>query len=168
MHVEVKPAAVKQTKFQDYAVRFVFGGLVTALAGVIAHRCGPVIGGLFLAFPAIFPASCTLVERHENERQRRDGVDHHRMGMKAAGVDAAGAALGSMGLAGFAAVVWFLASLWPSWAVLTLAMAVWCAVSLIAWIVRKKPGLPLRVIGSCFSRPRAAAGRAIREFHGRS
>lgn len=138
MHVEAKPAAVTQTKFQDYAVRFVFGGLVTALAGVIAHRYGPVIGGLFLAFPAIFPASCTLVERHENERQRRDGIDHHRMGMKAAGVDAAGAALGSLGLIGFAAVAWRLAPLWPVWAVLALATAVWCVVSLAAWVVRQK------------------------------
>ena len=39
---------------------FFFGGLITAVAGVIAQRFGPIIGGLFLAFPAIFPASATF------------------------------------------------------------------------------------------------------------
>jgi hypothetical protein len=29
---------------------------MTVVAGVIAARFGPIFGGLFLAFPAIFPA----------------------------------------------------------------------------------------------------------------
>jgi len=37
---------------------------MTVIAGLIAFRFGPVVGGLFLAFPAIFPASATLIERH--------------------------------------------------------------------------------------------------------
>lgn len=41
---------------------------VTALAGVIAKHYGPVIGGLFFAFPAIFPASATLIEKTRNRR----------------------------------------------------------------------------------------------------
>jgi hypothetical protein len=30
---------------------------------------GPRVGGLFLAFPAIFPASATLVEKHEKQKK---------------------------------------------------------------------------------------------------
>jgi hypothetical protein len=36
---------------------------MTAIPGWIASKYGPVVGGLFLAFPAIFPASATLVEK---------------------------------------------------------------------------------------------------------
>ena len=47
---------------------------MTVLAGVIAKKFGPVVGGLFLAFPAIFPASATLIEKHERERKERKGL----------------------------------------------------------------------------------------------
>jgi hypothetical protein len=40
------------------------GGVVTVVAGLLAKHYGPVFGGLFLAFPAIFPASATLVDKH--------------------------------------------------------------------------------------------------------
>ena len=35
----------------------------SAIAGMIAKRYGAEIGGLFLAFPAIFPASASLIEK---------------------------------------------------------------------------------------------------------
>ena len=34
----------------------------------------PVVGGLFLAFPAIFPASATLIEKHGRERKEKAGL----------------------------------------------------------------------------------------------
>ena len=36
MKVGIKPKALLETKWYEYAVRFIFGGVVTALAGVIA------------------------------------------------------------------------------------------------------------------------------------
>src|ERR1700732_2417411 len=95
MSVTVKFASLKQTKWHEYAVRFIFGGLTTMATGIIAKKFGPGIGGLFLAFPAIFPASATLMEKHELERKRRAGLHGELRGMDAAGVDAAGAAMGS-------------------------------------------------------------------------
>jgi hypothetical protein len=62
MIVRVKWAALKQTHGYEYAVRFGLGGLTTVIAGLIADQLGPETGGLFLAFPAIFCASATLVE----------------------------------------------------------------------------------------------------------
>ena len=53
MIVKFKPSALRQTRWYEYLVRFVLGGAMTVIAGLIAARFGPVIGGLFLAFPAI-------------------------------------------------------------------------------------------------------------------
>jgi hypothetical protein len=55
--------------------RFVFGGLITVATGIIAKKFGPGMGGLFLAFPAIFPASATLVEKHEKEEKQQAGME---------------------------------------------------------------------------------------------
>ena len=55
MIVEFDPSAFKETKGYEYVVRFVFGGLITAIAGAIGKEWGPAVAGLFLAFPAIFP-----------------------------------------------------------------------------------------------------------------
>jgi len=72
--------------------------LITALAGIIAKKFGPGIGGLFLAFPAIFPASATLIEKHEKEKKESLGLKGAARGRNAASIDAAGSSLGSVGL----------------------------------------------------------------------
>src|ERR1700732_670717 len=95
--------ALKKTKWHEYAVRFLLGGSVTVAAGLLAKYYGPVFGGLFLAFPAIFPASATLVDKHERQKKQRTGIKHTIRGRQVAGVDAAGGGPGSLGLAGVAA-----------------------------------------------------------------
>ena len=120
----------------EYLVRFAFGGLITALAGIIAKRYGPGVGGLFLAFPAIFPASATLIEKHVRERKEKAGLPGARRGKEAAALDASGAALGSFGLAAFGLVIWLMIDSSPVWA-LFLAAAAWLAVALLAWQVRR-------------------------------
>ena len=105
---------------------------MTVIAGLIAARFGPVVGGLFLAFPAIFPASATLIEKHVRERKEKAGLAGARRGKEAAALDAVGAMLGSFGLAAFAAVIWLLIGRSPSLALL-LATAAWLAVALLAW-----------------------------------
>ena len=73
MIVEAKVASLKQVKPNEFVLRFVFGGLCTMFAGMIATHFGPRIGGLFLAFPAIFPAGASLIEKHETARKRQAG-----------------------------------------------------------------------------------------------
>ena len=73
MIVQFNPSALRQTRWYEYLVRFVLGGAMTVVAGLIAARFGPVVGGLFLAFPAIFPASATLIEKHVRERKEKAG-----------------------------------------------------------------------------------------------
>src|SRR3954465_13072328 len=98
MRIRIDLSSLRQTKWHDYAVRFLFGGLVTALAGIIARKFGPGVGGLFLAFPAIFPASATLIEKHEKKKKKCLGLNGVRRGRSAASVDAAGSSMGSIGL----------------------------------------------------------------------
>jgi hypothetical protein len=138
MRVEANFSSLKLTSTREHVVRFVLGGVVTVVAGLIARRWGPVIGGLFLAFPAIFPAGATLIEEHEVQKKRAIGRDGHRRGREAAGLDAAGAALGAIGLAAFAAVLWRLLPGHNSWGVLALASMMWMLVSGSLWVLRRR------------------------------
>jgi hypothetical protein len=48
MIVQFKPSTLRQTRWHEYLVRFLLGGAMTVVAGLIAARFGPVVGGLFL------------------------------------------------------------------------------------------------------------------------
>lgn len=135
--IEVELSALKGTRPHEYLVRFLFGGAATALAGLIAQRFGPGVGGLFLAFPAIYPATVTLIEKHEKERKAKIGHDGTSRGRMAASVDSAGAALGCIGLGGFAIVLWRLLPDHNPWFVMIAAMIVWTGLSCCLWELRK-------------------------------
>ncbi len=137
MTVHAKWSALKQTRWYEYVLRFVLGGLATVLAGAIADVFGPEAGGVFLAFPAIFCASSTLIEKHERERKQRLGLAGSRRGTEAAALDAAGAGLGSLGLMAYALCVWRLA---PSLTFGSLAVGsiAWLMLSVLLWSVRRK------------------------------
>ena len=122
----------------EYASRFVFGGLVTVLATLIANRYGPVIGGLFLAFPGILPPGLTLTEKHVIEKKARSGGSGTRFGRAEASVEAAGASAGSLGLIAFGFAIWKSLSshsLVPS---LLIAMGSWLMVAFAFWWLRKQ------------------------------
>jgi hypothetical protein len=136
MIIRFNASTLRQTHWYEYLVRFVLGGAMTVIAGLIATRFGPVIGGLFLAFPAIFPASATLIEKHVRERKEKAGLPGARRGKEAAALDAVGAALGSFGLATFGLVIWLTIMSSPAYALL-LAAASWLGVAMLAWQVRR-------------------------------
>jgi hypothetical protein len=77
---------------------------------------------------AIFPASATLVEKHERERKENVGLRGAKRGRDTAALEAAGAALGSIGLMVFATIVWQFATAAPGIALSGGALA-WPAVS---------------------------------------
>jgi len=136
MRVSVNLSALRRTGWRDYAVRFLFGGLVTVAAGLIAHHFGPSVGGLFLAFPAIFPASATLVEKHEIQKKKKAGLYGARRGAEAAALDAVGAGVGSIGLIGFAVFVWQLIDKDGASAILCGATLLWLILSTAIWRMR--------------------------------
>ena len=137
MVVRAKWSALKQARWYEYVIRFVLGGLATVLAGAIAGYFGPEAGGLFLAFPAIFCASATLIEKHERERKEKLGLEGYRRGTDAAALDAAGAALGSIGLLVFGFGVWFLASR-SGVEALGLGSVAWLLVCVFLWRLRRE------------------------------
>jgi uncharacterized membrane protein len=133
MRINFDISALKRTRWYEYGLRFFLGGAITVATGLIAKRYGPVFGGLFLAFPAIFPASATLVEKHEIEKKRRNGIIDKARGRKAAALDARGAAVGSLGLACFGIVLWRLLPGWNAAASLFLGLAVWSVLAVLLW-----------------------------------
>ena len=90
MNPAVKIDGLAKVAWWEWVLRFVFGGLVTVGTGIIAHGYGAAIGGLFVAFPAILPASLTLVTSHEGRKQAQQA--------------ARGARVGALALIAFAAV----------------------------------------------------------------
>lgn len=130
-------SALKRIKPHEYAVRFVFGGACTAVAGLIAKRFGPAIGGLFLAFPAIFPAGACLIERHEKDRKAKAGMDGTVRGRVAASLDAAGSSLGAIALGVFALVVWVGLVRYPPVEVIAAATGAWALVAGALWLLHR-------------------------------
>ena len=122
----------------EYARRFVFGGVVTVVASLIADKWGPVIGGLFLAFPGIFPAGVCLVEKHKTQREAEQGKPGVLSARGQASVEAAGASIGAFGLVAFAVVLWKVTPTHPTATMLTLGALAWIAVSGLVWLLRDK------------------------------
>ncbi len=138
MKISASISGLKQSRWHEFGLRFVFGGLVTAIASLIAKEYGPGIGGLFLAFPAIFPASATLIEKHEREKKQRHGLHGTKRARALVADDSAGAALGGIGLASFAICTWLLMPDHSVVLVLLVSVAAWAGVSFLAWWIWKR------------------------------
>jgi hypothetical protein len=137
VRIRINLASLKQTQWHEYLTRFLLGGAITVATGLIAKHFGPVIGGLFLAFPAIFPAGATLIEKHERDKKRRAGIPRTIRGRLAAALDARGAAMGSIALAAFGLIVSKLLPLHNAAVILAAALAAWLALAILIWRVRK-------------------------------
>jgi hypothetical protein len=137
MKILINLAALRQVKWHEHFTRFLLGGLISVVAGLIAKAFGPAVGGLFLAFPAIFPASATLLDKHEREKKRKAGIPVTIRGRLAVGLDARGAAMGSLALAAFAGMIWKLLPHANLPRVLGGAFVLWIALATLIWRVRK-------------------------------
>jgi uncharacterized protein DUF3147 len=129
-------SSLREGRWYEYLIRFALGGGATVFTGLISSVYGSSVGGLFLALPAIFCASATLIESHEIRRKREAGLAGERRGQGAAALDAAGAALGALGMLAFAIVF----SLMVESSILAAfvgASLAWLIVSMVAWYVRR-------------------------------
>ena len=135
--IRISSSSLKESRWYEYLIRLTLGGAATVLTGLISSEYGASLGGLFLALPAIFCASATLIEKHEIRRKRKAGLAGERRGQEAAAVDSAGAALGALGMLAFAAVFWLMVEISVLGAFLA-ASVTWPVVSVAAWYVRRK------------------------------
>ncbi len=137
MTIKIDPSGLQQTKWHEYALRFVAGGVITVVAGMIVRKWGPGIGGLFLAFPAIFPASATLIEKHERQRKEAKGLHGEERGTYVAAIDALGTAMGSIGLVAFAVIGWWMIPRYPAPLALGGTALAWLLISFSVWTIRQ-------------------------------
>lgn len=81
---------LKKVKPKDLGIRFVFGAAIAVIAGIVSLSAGSKAGGPLLAFPAILPATLTLIEKDEGEEK----TVH----------DLQGSVVGAIGMCSFAVV----------------------------------------------------------------
>jgi hypothetical protein len=155
--ISFSPSALKEGRLYEYMIRFALGGAVTAFTGLVSSRCGASIGGLFLALPAIFCASATLIEKHEIRRKREAGLDGRRRGEEAAALESAGAVLGAFGMLAFAVTFSLTVADSVPTAFIAASLA-WAVVSIAGWCVRRKMQTVRRLRGFRRRRPAEIAG----------
>ena len=118
---KVNPQEVAKHKPADYLLRFAFGAGISLAAGLIGMKFGPVVGGIFLGFPAILPASLTLIEK-------KSGKDE-------AAIDSEGAILGAVALVAFAFVIALTVTSWGVVTSLVVGLAVWLIVAIALYVM---------------------------------
>jgi hypothetical protein len=122
--ITINPSRLRELDLSALGVRFAFGFLISVIVGAIGLAAGDRVAGLFLAFPAILPASLTLIARE-------DGEDNAR-------VDAAGACFGSVGLAAYGAASWFLLSRLAPVPAELVALVAWGVVAIGGYLVVRR------------------------------
>lgn len=115
---------LKGSKARDYAIRFLFGGVVSVCAELIAKGTTDRFGGIFTAFPAILLASLTIIGGHENK--------------DAAAADAHGGVLGAIALVTAAIVLSVTLERLPGAWSLLLTLVVWLACALGLYLSHAK------------------------------
>src|ERR1039458_1830275 len=115
--------------------RFLIDGTLVSAFALVGDAVRPKsFAGLFGAAPSIALATRKVAE---GEKKRRVGLDGTSRGRVAAGIDAVGAAMGTLGLIAFAILIWRFLPGHSSPAILTIAGLAWLAISVLAWRIRK-------------------------------
>jgi uncharacterized membrane protein (GlpM family) len=122
--VGVSSGALREVPRGDLAVRFAFGVVISAVAAIIATVAGSHIGGIFLAFPSILPATLTLIEKEDSKREAED--------------EDVGAVLGATSLFGFAGTCWLLLPRIGAAGALDCAAAVWLVAAICLYVAFRK------------------------------
>ncbi len=121
--VGVSPGKLSAVRWQQMALRFAFGAGTSALSGALATIFNARASGVLLAFPAILAATITLIEKEEDGHMARE--------------DARGAIVGSIALAGYAAIVALVIEHVPAGVSFPIGAVLWLALAIglyrLAW-----------------------------------
>lgn len=127
-----------KTKPTEYLTRFLFGCALTLFFSLVDKWAGPIIGGLFLAFPGIYPPGSSFVEKQEQERKLKSGMEGTQRARSLAAAHAVGASAGTFGLMAFATLVWLGLPRYGLTKSLLAGAVAWVALSFGAWWLREK------------------------------
>lgn len=122
--IRLRPSEARSIGWRDLGIRFAFGFVVSVAAGLVGTIVGPSAGGMFLAFPAILPATLTLIDEKDGKRS--------------AEADALGAVLGSAALAVFGIVSWLLLPRTEPVLAELAALAAWLGASVAAYLLLRR------------------------------
>lgn len=114
--------ALREVRPGAFALRFAFGAGVSVVAGLIGVAAGQRAGGVFLAAPAVLPATLTIIEKHE--------------GRGPAVTEVQGSVIGAVALIGFALVAAASTGRIPLAAALLAALATWVAVAIGGYLAQ--------------------------------
>jgi hypothetical protein len=62
---QVDLSTLRHIRLAEYGMRFLFGGTISVVVGLLSNATTPRFGGVFAAFPAVLLASLTLIGEHE-------------------------------------------------------------------------------------------------------
>jgi len=113
---QLEPGEIGPHRIKDYLLRFAFGAAISLLAALVGMAVGPKLGGIFLGFPAILPASLTLIQK--------------KAGKEEAAVDSEGAILGAIAMVVFALLVAVSVQAWGVVPSLAAALVAWTVVAI--------------------------------------
>ncbi len=138
MSIQIRLKSLRELSWRSAILRFLFGGTITLVTGWLGKTYGPTVAGLFLAFPAIFPAAVTLIAKQEREDKAAAGFDGRIRGRMAAAIDAYGTSLGTLGLIAFGLFGWHLLPVAPPTVALVICAAVWLFTVVLAWLISRE------------------------------
>ena len=86
VRIKIDTSGLGQSRWYEYIVRFVFGGAVTALTGMVAKRWGPQLAAFSSHFPPFFLQQRRLFKSMKSKKKERVGQEGTKRGKEAAGL----------------------------------------------------------------------------------
>lgn len=133
--------SLRSIRPHEYVIRFLFGAGVALVAALIGQLATVRAGGILLAFPAILPATLTLIQKKEGRRRAQE--------------DDIGAIAGAVGLVAFALIGWLALTVFSSSGPVALAAA------FVAWALTSVA--PFVAAGAWHAVGHRASARAARK-----
>lgn len=122
----VSVGRLRGIKPRDYAIRFIFGGVISVIAALLGKWVNPLYGGVWTGFPAILVASLTLIGKEDGEQQSAQ--------------DAEGGVVGALAFIGAAVFIALTLTHISGAASLLLALALWLALAVGLYLLVTRLG----------------------------
>ena len=119
--IDLSPGKLRDVRWRDIGIRFAFGVAISMIAATLGLLLHVRLGGMFLAFPAILPATITLISDKEDREQATRNVQ--------------GAIAGGVGLVAFAVIGAATVAHWEPFFALLVALGGWVIAAVAAYLL---------------------------------